>query len=79
MRFSKFIVITVIISGIWFANRNLNIFHDTGHVPDVLITAFYTWSGVELLAMAKMKWDETKSKKKEVEECEDRLETEINE
>ena len=78
MRFSKFIVITVIVSGIWFANKNLNIFHETGDVPDVLITAFYTWSGVELLAMAKMKWDERKAKKKE-EEYEDKLETEIDE
>lgn len=75
MRFSKLIVITVIVSGIWFANRNLTIFHETGHSPDVLITAFYTWSGVELLAMAKMKWDE----RKKGDECEGKLETEIDE
>lgn len=75
MRFSKFIVITVIVSGIWFANRNLTIFYETGHAPDVLITAFYTWSGVELLAMARMKWIE----RKKGEEYEDKLETEIDE
>ena len=72
LRFSKIVIITVIIMVLIFTGSILYIFDRKGAEPSVIITAFFAFMTGEILALAKLKLaeieTETKEKKKEIED-----------
>lgn len=74
LRFSKMIIIIVIIMILIFTGCVLYIFNHKGAEPTVIITSFFAFMTGEVLALAKLKLteikEESKEKKKEIEEKE---------
>lgn len=64
-RFSKKIVVLVIISNIVFTASVLYIFLRTGHEPTALIAAWFAFTTGELGALAGLKHSENKNNKKD--------------
>lgn len=58
--FSKMVVCLVILLNVWFTDRVLDIFQQTASEPTVLISAWFTFTTSEILALASI----TKNKKK---------------
>lgn len=63
-KYSKFIVIIIIILNTAFAYKTMNVFNHTGNEPTALITAWFTFTTGELWLLAGIK----KTKKKEEED-----------
>ena len=72
LRFSKIVIIAVIIMVLIFTGSVLYIFDRKSAEPNVIITAFFAFMTGEVLALAKLKLaeieTERKEKKKEIED-----------
>ena len=72
LRFSKMIIIAVIIMILIFTGCILYIFYDKGNEPTVIIASFFAFMTGEVFALAKLKLTEINiegsNKKKEIEE-----------
>lgn len=75
LRFSKIVIIAVIIMVLIFTGSVLYIFDRKGAEPSVIIAAFFAFMTGEVLALAKLKLAEIKAetvnKKKEIEDVKD--------
>lgn len=65
VKFSKFIVILVILLNVLFTIAILYIFLNVGNEPATLIGAWFTFTTVELWSLSKIKREEVKEDKDE--------------
>lgn len=60
--FSKFVILLVVVLNVLFTIRVLQIFETTATEPTALVTAWFVFTGTELVSLMKIKSDKIKNR-----------------